>query len=111
MTEIRTRHLLAALVGSLGIGLLPGAWAESWTEEERLLIAPMIGGLDDCLIDPVDAATENDAHLKQDCRGPSGSAAAGVEATLAEIGQLVSPSTRHELGDALNVPLLRLFRQ
>ena len=111
MTEIRTRHLLAALVGFFGMGVVPGAWAESWTEEERLLIAPMIGRLDDCLIGPADAATEHDAHLKQDCRGPGGSAAARVEATLAEIGPLVSPSTRYELGYTLNVPLLRLFRQ
>jgi len=87
------------------------ARAQTWEEQERLLVAPMIGGLDACLIEPADRATEHDAHMKQDCRAPGGSAGARVEATLEEIGPLISPSSRYELGYTLNVPLLRLFRR
>lgn len=83
---------------------------QTWNEDERLLIAPMIGGLDVCLIEPMDRATEHDAHMKQDCRRDGGSAAARVEATLAEIGPLVSAGSRYQLGYTLNIPLLQFFR-
>lgn len=78
---------------------------------ERMLLAPMIGGLDLCMIEPADPAAEHDAHLKQDCRAPNGSAAARVDATLAEIGPRFSRSGDYELGHTLHVPLLQLFRQ
>jgi hypothetical protein len=78
---------------------------------EPMLLAPMVGAVDLCLIEPADAAAEHDAQSRQDCRAPGGSAAARIETALAELGPKVSPSGRYELGYTLNIPLLQLYRR
>ncbi len=78
---------------------------------DRLLLAPMVGAVDLCLIEPADPTKESDAAQKQDCRKPEGSAAARVEAALAELGPRFSGSGRYELGYTLNIPLLQLYRR
>lgn len=102
------RRLVVLIV--VAIALAAGALLALRSDPDRLLLAPMIGGLDLCIIEPADAA-ERDVAQKQDCRGPGGSAAARVEATLAEIGPPVSRSGRYALGYTLNIPLLQLFRR
>ncbi len=103
---------------ALLIGLAIVAAAAIWIalarsdHANRLLLAPMIGGLDLCMIEPVNRAAEHDAHMKQDCRRTDGSAAARVDATLTDIGPRFSADDgRYELGYTLNVPLLRLLRR
>lgn len=106
------RSFIAATTAIAAMLAAPdGGLAQQWKEGERLLIAPMVGGLDLCLIEPANATAEPDAHLKSDCRRADGSAAARVESTLDEIGPRVSPSSRYQLGYTLNIPLLQLFRR
>jgi hypothetical protein len=110
-TGAARRQLVVALLVAATVAIAI-AWQLGLSGDgNRLLLAPMIGGLDLCMIEPHDQAAEHDAHLKQDCRRPEGSAAARVEATLAEIGPRFSRSGDYELGHTLHVPLLQLFRQ
>jgi hypothetical protein len=107
------RRFVASLLVAAAFVCIYAAWREMqrYSHTDRLLLAPMIGGLDLCVIEAVDPSAERDADMKQDCRRPGGSAAARVEATLDEIGPPFSRHGAYELGYTLNVPLLRLFRK
>jgi hypothetical protein len=69
----------------------------------RLLLAPMIGALDNCLF------SKNEVHSRVACRGEAPSAVGLIEPSLQALGPAVSTDGRFELGYTLNVPLLRMF--
>lgn len=69
----------------------------------RLLLAPMIGALDNCLF------AKDANHSRVACRGDSASAVHLIDSTLNQLGPARSPDGRYELGYTLHVPLLRLF--
>jgi len=112
-TAAKRRRFVAALFLVAAVAGAAALWLglNRFSDNDRLLLAPMIGGLDSCMIEPPDPAAEHDADQKQDCRRSDGSAAARVEATLAEIGPRMSPGGKYELGYTLNVPLLQLLRR
>lgn len=75
----------------------------SWpSQEKRLLLAPMIGAVDTCLITVPDQVAA--------CAEVPNSASRIVNATLDGLGPRFSPDGKYELGYTLNVPLLRMFR-
>lgn len=78
----------------------------------RLLIAPMIGGLGACFHgDPLPAHLASDPAY-QHCHDPDGSAALAIEATLAPMASKHSSASKFDLGYTLHVPLLKfLVRQ
>lgn len=71
-----------------------------------MLVAPMVGVSDTCLLLP-DRAPES--PMKQACTGPNGSAAALLESTLRRLDAPWLKS--YSLGYTLPVPLMQLFRQ
>lgn len=74
-----------------------------------LLLAPMIGVIEPCLLPPAISTTPVAEDLAQRCGGPQGSAAALVDATLAQLAPH-GAARRYELGYTLPVPLLQLFK-
>ncbi|CAM3492710.1 Beta-galactosidase-like protein [Paracidovorax anthurii] len=76
----------------------------------KLLLAPMIGVIEPCVLSTADLPASMD-DLGPLCRGPQGSAAALVESTLKALQPAARPDAGVELGYTLPVPLLRLFRQ
>lgn len=74
-------------------------------ERKPLLLLPMIGALDNCLLSR--AGEENAAG----CAGHPDSAMRLVNATLEQLGPRYSADGAYEVGYTLNVPLLRLFRR
>ena len=76
-----------------------------------LLLAPMMGLIDTCVLEPSATAAQRPADLSASCSGPEGSAAALLEATLAPLQPQGSAAKAYTLGYTLPVPLLQLFRQ
>lgn len=70
---------------------------------KRLLLLPMIGALDNCLL------SRGLEPNVQTCGGAVDSAAGLIDGTLDSLGPSVSADGKYELGYTLNVPLLRLF--
>ena len=92
---------LLTLACLLAIGawrILPGLTPPA----PRLVIAPMVGGLDPCLQNTAGAP------LPAGCEGPDGSAAQLVENTLARLGTV--QSTDLSMGYTLKAPLLDFLR-
>ena len=98
-----------ALCAALALGLfalLIGFSVWLWRAQyQPLLLAPAIGGLNDCLELAAPAAP-----LEAACTGPRGSAAARIDAALDALGPRRSPNGHFELGYTLVVPLLNLFQ-
>lgn len=76
-----------------------------------LLLAPMIGVIDTCVLEPNASAAPRPHDLAARCTGPQGSAAALLEATLAPLQPQGHAAAAYTLGYTLPVPLLQLFRQ
>ena len=78
----------------------------TWSKRPPLLLAPMMD-LTPCLLSDGQAAQDptSEGSLKN-CRGPQGSAAEWVHATLSTLHPPSSPSTAWTLGYTLKVPLL-----
>jgi len=93
-----------ALASLLLVGLF-SAGVLLFQHVNRLLLAPMIGALDNCLF------SKEAAHSRVACRGDSPSAVHLIESTLNQLGPVRSSDGRYELGYTLNVPLLRLFQR
>ena len=76
----------------------------------RLLIAPMIGGLDTCLFssEPLPADEAQDPAFLQ-CRASGGSAAPVIADTLKRLDPQGRVAAPYELGYTLYTPLLKLF--
>lgn len=71
-------------------------------QEKPLLLAPMIGAVDICLISGPDQVAA--------CAESPDSATRVINATLDGLGPRLSADGKYELGYTLNVPLLRMFR-
>ena len=76
-----------------------------------MLLAPMIGVIDTCVLEQEGALSKNPADLQAACAGPNGSAAALVESTLSQLQPGKSATATYPLGYTLPVPLLQLFRR
>ena len=76
-----------------------------------MMLAPMIGVIDTCVLEQDSARSTSPADLQRACTGPNGSAAALVESTLSQLQPRSSTPSRYPLGYTLPVPLLQLFRQ
>ncbi len=76
-----------------------------------MLLAPMIGVIDSCVLEQEGVPSKNPADLQTTCTGPNGSAAALVESTLSQLEPHGSAHGPYPLGYTLPVPLLQLFRQ
>ncbi|MEO8247968.1 MAG: hypothetical protein ABI589_01230 [Burkholderiales bacterium] len=82
---------------------------QSVEQPDRLLLAPMIGVMDRCILAPTTAPISDGARESMGCTGPTGSAASLIDSTLAEFGSPLSPDGRFQLGYTLHIPLLKLF--
>nr|WP_295941547.1 beta-galactosidase [uncultured Acidovorax sp.] len=71
--------------------------------QKRLLLLPMIGALDNCLL------SRGPTSNVETCGGDTDSAAGLIEGTLNSLGPRRSADGIYEVGYTLNVPLLRLF--
>ena len=92
---------ICVLLCLTGIGVWQ-AWPYLSARQPLLTLAPMVGGLDDCL------QNTPGASLPASCLGPTGSAAPLVEATLARLGEVKSPALT--MGYTLKAPLLDFLR-
>lgn len=85
----------------LALALIGAKISWPW-ENGRLLLAPMIGAVDACLITNSDQVSV--------CADTPESATRIINATLDGLGPRLSADGKYELGYTLNVPLLRMFR-
>lgn len=96
--------------GGGGVHLLHRVEAVQSQPARPLLLAPMLGVLDTCVLLPAGGASD----LAQRCTRPGGSAAALVEATVAPLeppkSQEGGAPAPYRLGYTLQAPLLQLFR-
>ncbi|MCW5233568.1 hypothetical protein D8B34_08960 [Verminephrobacter eiseniae] len=100
---------LALGLGGWGLALLQRAAPAAPPAARSMLLAPMIGVIDTCVLLP---ATARSTPLEQACTDPArGSAAALVESTLTALQPRRGGAQRYPLGYTLPVPLLQLFRQ
>lgn len=101
---------LALGLGGLGLALLARLAPADAARSAPMLLAPMIGVIDSCVLLP---ATARANALERACTQPQqGSAAALVQSTLAALqpGAPNRQGARYPLGYTLPVPLLQLFR-
>lgn len=100
--------------GVAGCVLLSRHTPERTPRQGTMLLAPMIGVIDSCVL-VQDGATKPDTpDMLATCTGPNGSAAALVESTLSALqrgGNGDGAPNPYPLGYTLPVPLLQLFRQ
>ena len=109
----RRWRLSAALLVAALLATAVAVWLEvhRFDDNNRLLLAPMIGGIDNCMIEPPDAGAEHDAHMKRDCRQSNGIGGGTCRGDLGRDRPRLSPGGSYELGYSLNVPLLQLLRR
>ena len=96
--------------GMAGLVLQSGEIAERTHQPSPMLLAPMIGVIDPCVMTQNDAVAQELSGVQDSCTGPDGSAAALVESTLATLQPSGSSPGPYPLGYTLPVPLLQLFR-
>lgn len=70
------------VAGIVGHALLSSHIAPRAHKAGPMLLAPMIGVIDSCIVAQHSALTQDLASLQATCTGPNGSAAALVESTL-----------------------------
>lgn len=75
-----------------------------------MLLAPMVGVIDTCIALPAPSTPPAPGSLAQRCTGEQGSAAALIDATLAQLQPHAASAGHYPLGYTLPVPLLQLFR-
>lgn len=102
--------LLIASATAVGVAALIQAVVQGMPAPGKVLLAPMIGLAEPCILLPEAPAGASPGSLESRCTGPDGSAAALVEATLAGFQPPGTPQ-RYPVGYTLNVPLLQLFKQ
>ncbi len=90
-------------------GQFPAA-ARSAAAPPPLLLAPMVGVIDTCILAPNTTAAARPTELSATCAGPEGSAAALLESTLSPLQPQGRATAAYTLGYTLPVPLLQLFR-
>lgn len=115
-THCKTKLAIAmAACGVLAAGTA-GADAAGRAYQRRnapntpMLLAPMIGVIDPCVMARNGAVAQGKSGMQTSCTGPNGSAAALVESTLAALQPPSNASSPYSLGYTLPVPLLQLFR-
>lgn len=96
--------------GIAGYALLSSHTAHRAHKNGPMLLAPMIGVIDSCVVAQNSAITQDLARLQATCTGPNGSAAALVESTLSALQPRGKSIGAYPLGYTLPVPLLQLFR-
>lgn len=101
----------ALTAGAAGLVFLHGHDNTKARAHPPMLLAPMIGVIDSCVLEQEGAPSKNPADLQAACTGPNGSAAALVESTLSQLQPHGSGPGPYPLGYTLPVPLLQLFRQ
>jgi hypothetical protein len=84
----------------------PGATQET---RSRLLLAPMIHGIELCAPEAGQPAARDEGELAAQCLASGRSAASLVETTLSGIGPAVSANGQFEVGYTMPVPLLQLL--
>ena len=99
-----------------GVALLSVHRPATLTPAGPMLLAPMVGVIDTCVLADRDSqrAASLPPGLRARCSGPEGSAAALVESTLQELeapGAAPGQRTPYPLGYTLPVPLLQLFER
>ena len=107
MVTLAACAVLAAGAGGLAL------WRSQFPSAARtagsLLLAPMIGVIDSCVLEPSATAAASPSDLRASCSGPEGSAAALLEATLSPLQPPGRAAAAYTLGYTLPVPLLQLF--
>jgi hypothetical protein len=103
--RLRAAHAAAA---TLGIALLVYVQGCTAGKPSRLLLAPMISGVELCRPPPEASELRTEPDLEAYCDEANLSAARIIEAALAELGPAVSKDGRFELGYTMPVPLLKL---
>lgn len=99
--------VLAAGVG----GLLMLRSLQAHSQRAPMLLAPMIGVIEPCVMVQEDAGAPEFDDLRATCTGPNGSAAKLVESTLTGLQHAAGAAPAYPLGYTLPVPLLQLFRK
>ena len=100
---------MLALSSAIGIAALSRtAFLALRPATPTLLLAPMIGVMEPCIL-LADAPAPGEG-LARTCTGPDGSASALVESTLSALAPRSAASQGYELGYTLQVPLLKLFK-
>lgn len=99
------------IAGWAGCLLLSTRTAEKTRKPGPMLLAPMIGVIDRCVMAKDTVTAQEVPDMQAACTGPNGSAAALIESTLAELQPPGSAPGPYPLGYTLPIPLLQLFRQ
>ena len=97
--------------GVAGFVLLSSQTPDHPPRPGTMLLAPMIGVIDTCVLAQDGAATPHTPDMLSTCTGPDGSAAALIESTLSALQPSGNAQGPYPLGYTLPVPLLQLFRQ
>lgn len=107
-------YLAAMAIGALVLAALPAGLALRASlppqpgATRTLLLAPMIGVIEPCLLS---GPAPREPALASACDGAGGSAAALVESTLRALAPRAPQQPAYALGYTLPVPLLQLFRR
>ncbi|PJI99207.1 hypothetical protein CLU85_4049 [Acidovorax sp. 69] len=96
--------------GAVGLMQLSRHTPEKAHKPGSMLLAPMIGVIDSCVLLQDGVVAQGTHDTLDTCKGPKGSAAALVESTLSELQPRRSTLGPYQLGYTLPVPLLQLFR-
>jgi len=99
----------AAALGAALLFLLAGCPGATQETQSRLLLAPMIHGIELCTPATGPPAPKDETELAAQCRESGRSAASLVETTLSGIGPTVSANGQFEVGYTMPVPLLQLL--
>lgn len=97
--------------GSMGLAFFNAHSSPKPHHRVPMMLAPMIGVIDTCVLERDGAPSPNPVDLERTCTGPNGSAAALIESTLSQFQPRSSTASRYPLGYTLPVPLLQLFRK
>ena len=98
------------LVAGVG-GLLMVRGLPAHGQRAPMLLAPMIGVIEPCVMAQEDVGAPEFDDLRATCTGPNGSAAKLVESTLTGLQRAAGAAPAYPLGYTLPVPLLQLFRK
>jgi len=100
-----SRWLIGAVAALLALASLTACAGKP----KRLLLAPMIHGVDLCAAAEGTKPPLDEKELAAYCRSAGRSAAALIDASLTALGPPASADGRYELGYTMPVPLLALF--
>lgn len=108
---LRRRVQAAALMVAVaaGVFLLLAPPSYSTPSSSRLLLAPMIHGVELCTLPSGGPAPAGEQELTKYCRESSISAAGIIESTLSALGPAMSANDRFELGYTMPIALLKLL--